>query len=88
MATIECINLAVYTKSGDHLGRVVGVELDAVSQQIQLYKVVGGLIPNIDKKTFLVSPKQVLEINQSRMVVDDLVVKNSIGLKYSELVTN
>ncbi len=88
MTIIDCINLPVYTKAGDHLGRVVGVEIEAISQQIQQYKVVGGLIPSLNKKTFLISIRQVLEINKDKMIVEDLVFKNGVDLKYSELVTN
>lgn len=87
MKTINCINLSVETKSGIHLGRVEDVEVD-LDQQIINYKVVGGLIPGLNKKIFLISPKQVLEIMAERMIVDDLVVKKEEDLGYPKLAVN
>ena len=68
--------LPVYTKSGTHLGRLVGFEFDADRQEIARYRVrPKGLAAQMLKSPLLVARSQVLEITDEKMTVDDNVEK-------------
>lgn len=69
----ELIQLAVYTKSGSHLGTVTGFELDELSQRITKYivKTKHG-ITGIFQQQLYVSRDQVISLTREKMIVDDL----------------
>ena len=74
-SNLVCLNLPVYTKSGQHLGRVVNVEVDIQGAQI-IYYHIAPTIPLVGKlwhKTLLVSPRQIVSLSTAKMVVDDNV---------------
>ncbi len=71
----DLINLPVYTRSNQHLGRVAGFEIDQQTQQIVRYEVKsGGIISDLLSKKLLVSREQVVSINSEKMVVEDTAV--------------
>ncbi|MBU0731402.1 hypothetical protein KKC88_00810 [Patescibacteria group bacterium] len=74
----QILNLPVYTQSEDFLGRVIGFEVDAANHQIVQYHVgSSSSMKNILTNTpdFLISENQVIEVNEEKMIVEDLVIK-------------
>lgn len=70
------LKLPVYTKSGIHLGKVAGFELEIDTQVILRYMVRSkGITARIIKTPFLVAREQVLSITAEKMTVDDNVEK-------------
>lgn len=72
----ELINLPVYTKSDIHLGYIAQFEIDELSQKVTRYVVnthkgIAGLF----KQQLFISPQQVVHIDRTKMVVEDLVLK-------------
>ena len=68
--------LPVYTKSGVHLGKVVGFDLETGSQTIMHYHVrAKGLSARLLREPLLVAREQVISITEEKMVVDDNVEK-------------
>lgn len=76
------IGLPVVTKSGEFLGYIVELEIEAAGQQIYSYNVRARRFFEWGAK-FLVSRAQVVSIDRLRMVVEDAVVteKVSVGQK-------
>jgi sporulation protein YlmC with PRC-barrel domain len=71
----DLINLPVYTRSNQHLGRVADFEVDPQTQQIVRYEVKsGGIIGDLLSKELLVSREQVVSISPEKMVVEDTAV--------------
>ncbi len=69
---INVINLPVNTAAGDHLGRVVGVEVETSGSQVKYYHVSSALpLVKLWGEKLLVSPDQVLSISPKEMVVTD-----------------
>lgn len=66
-------NLKVQTKSGVNLGNVRNVVLDTEDQIIWQYEV-GNLL----SKRYLISPSQIISIDNQKMVVEDNVIKIEI----------
>lgn len=74
----QILNLPVYTRSEDFLGRVIGFELEAASHRIVQYHVgSSSFIKNImhNRPDFLISEKQVIELTEEKMTVEDSVIK-------------
>ena len=74
----QILNLPVYTRSEDFLGRIIGFEIDAANHQIVQYHVgSSSSMKNIlkNKPDFLISENQVIEVNEEKMTVEDLVIK-------------
>ena len=74
----QILNLPVYTKSGDFLGRVIGFELEVDLHRIVRYYVgsssfVKNLLKN--KPEFLISDNQVINITEEKMTVEDSTIK-------------
>ncbi len=73
--SLSCHNLPVYTKSGQHLGRVVDVEVEARGSQVVYYHI-APTVPLVGKlwhKKLLVSPRQIVSLSADKMVVEDNV---------------
>jgi len=71
----DLINLPVYTRSNQHLGRVADFEVDSSTQQIVRYQVKsGGIISDLLNEELLISREQVVSITAEKMVVEDAVV--------------
>lgn len=69
----DLINLPVYTKSGQNLGRINHFEIEEDSQTIIRYYVKSGLIQGLWKKQLIIQRSQVISINKEKMVVEDSV---------------
>ncbi|MBU4331905.1 PRC-barrel domain-containing protein [Patescibacteria group bacterium] len=81
------INLPVYTKSGRHLGRVVGFNIDIDTQSIVRYYVRSdNIIENIiHNKQLIIHRAQVVEITQEKMIVEDGVEGESVKVKKEKI---
>ncbi len=74
---INVINLPVYTVSGQHLGRISGIEVDSQGKEIVYYQISAALpLANLWGKKILVSPNQVVSISKEKMVVIDLSIQS------------
>ncbi len=71
----QLLDLPVYTKSGQHLGKVVDFLLDSATHQIVQYTVRGSdlLATLLPHRELLVSEKQVISVSEEKMVVEDTV---------------
>ncbi|MDP3986271.1 MAG: hypothetical protein Q8P77_02485 [Candidatus Veblenbacteria bacterium] len=70
--SFSCLKLPVHTVSGQHLGRVCGVEVDASAKQVIHYEVAAAVpLAQLWGKKLLISPEQVVSISQQAMVVVD-----------------
>ncbi len=71
----QLLDLPVYTKSGQHLGKVVDFSFDPTSQSIIQYTVRSADILNtlIPHRELIISEKQVITITAKKMTVDDTV---------------
>ncbi|MFH1598188.1 MAG: PRC-barrel domain-containing protein [Patescibacteria group bacterium] len=72
----QLLNLPVFTKSGKKLGRIVDFEFNAEMQEIVRYYVKGeNIIKELIEKELIIDSGQVVSIDDKKMVVDDLVIK-------------
>ena len=69
------VNLPVYTKSGEHLGKVASFELDLDTGKIENFYVKTGLIEGLWHEQLLIHCSQVIEITEEKMIVEDTVTK-------------
>ncbi|MFZ6036618.1 MAG: PRC-barrel domain-containing protein [Patescibacteria group bacterium] len=69
----QLLDLPVYTKSGQHLGRVIDFTFDAASQTIIQYTVGSSDILKkiLNQQELIVGAHQVLNITTKKMTVDD-----------------
>lgn len=67
----KLIHLPVFTESGEKLGHVVDIEIDLEAHVIRKY-IVGT---RFRKDTYLVTPAQILKIDDKQIVVEDTVSK-------------
>ncbi|HQF57020.1 MAG TPA: PRC-barrel domain-containing protein [Candidatus Magasanikbacteria bacterium] len=70
---INLKNLKVQTKSGVNLGKVYDIVLDTKEQIIWQYE-----IRNLLGKRYLISPLQIISINNQKMIVEDNIIKTRI----------
>jgi sporulation protein YlmC with PRC-barrel domain len=72
----QLINLPVYTQSGQKLGRVVDFELNCELQEVIKYYVRGeNIIKELIEKELIITAEQVISIDDKKMIVEDLVIK-------------
>lgn len=70
------LKLPVFTKSGTHVGKLIGFEFEVDSQMIVRYRVrPKGLSARILRSPLLISREQVISISEEKMVVEDNVEK-------------
>jgi len=68
------IHLTVRTESGHQLGYVVDVDIDPETHQVMAYYVKSSrLMPYLVKSPLLISPTQVISVDEKEMVVEDAV---------------
>lgn len=77
LAARSLLRLPVFTKSGARIGRVSGFEFETETQTIVRYEVRRFVLGT----SLLVHRGQVVSIDASRMVVDDLVVPEALRTK-------
>ncbi|MBI3115614.1 MAG: PRC-barrel domain-containing protein [Candidatus Kerfeldbacteria bacterium] len=71
-------NLPVETQSGEHLGRVVDVELDADRHEVVSYYVkTKSLLPGLFEQLLIVDRRQVVSITPEKLVVEDAVSRDA-----------
>jgi sporulation protein YlmC with PRC-barrel domain len=73
-------HLPVFTESGQRLGNIREVEIDVENHHVRKYLVTHGFI---GKETFLVTPGQIKEVSNERIIVDDAVIKAEAAEKGS-----
>jgi sporulation protein YlmC with PRC-barrel domain len=70
------MKLPVYTKSGIHLGKLIGFEFEADAQTIVRYRArPKGISARIVGGFLLIAREQVISISEERMTVEDNVEK-------------
>lgn len=70
-------NLSVVTKSGQLLGKIKDIEINTDTQNISKYVVKSNQITKrLAGKELIISPSQVISIDNQKMVVEDNVVKD------------
>ena len=77
----DLINLPVYTQSEDYLGKIASFEINAETQQIIKYYVKAGSLTSSflgESQQLIVDHKQVLSLNEEKMVVEDLVKQGMV----------
>lgn len=79
MRVKHLLRLSVVTAGGVDLGRVVDVVVDTGAHTIVQYEVRGKALTPWFGKTFLIAAKQVLEITEDRLVVEDGAVREAEG---------
>jgi len=76
---LPCLNLAVVTKSGLSLGRVVDVEVDTTAREVRYYHVEPPLsLAKLWRQRLLISPSQVISITPEVMTVDDITPEQAV----------
>lgn len=69
---VNVVNLPVNTESGDHLGRVLGVEVDNTGKHVRYYHVSSAMpLVKLWGDKLLISPEQVVSISHQEMKVLD-----------------
>lgn len=76
----ELRGIPVYTKSGDKLGKIAGIIVDAEHHEVREYAVsksrlLSALLPD----DLLIHRSQVLELTAERMTVDDAAVSERVA---------
>ena len=70
----ELIDLPVYTRSNQHLGKVVDFGLDSSTHMISQYYVRStDLIRGLLTKELIISQSQVVSLTNKKMIVEDSV---------------
>jgi sporulation protein YlmC with PRC-barrel domain len=69
----KLLNLPVFTQSGERLGEVGDVNLDAELHVVREYLVKKNFF---NKPSHLIKPSQVREITAEKMIVDDGLIKD------------
>ena len=78
----DLIDLPVYTRSNQHLGKVVDFELDSVTHTISQYHVRStDLISGLLTKELLINQSQVVSLNNQKMVVEDNVAQDKEAIR-------
>ena len=78
VSSTDLINLPVYTKSGNHIGKVASFELDSDTGMIENFYVKTGLIEGLWHEQLMIHRSQVVEITVEKMVVDDTTIKEHL----------
>jgi len=76
----KIIGLAVFTQSGNRLGKVSVVNLDTNSHTVQEYLARASIF---NSRVFLIKPVQIVEITDKKMVVEDSVLKELLNSQYA-----
>ena len=78
----QFINLPVYTQSGERLGKVESFNIETDSQSILEYKIKpANIVAGFIKGDFVIPRGQIIEINNKKMVVEDLSIQTRKPIK-------
>lgn len=69
----KIINSKVLTQSGQHLGKVVDFDVETTGQKIVQYHVSGEFLAFL-KSPLIIDARQVIEIRENEIIVEDAVV--------------
>ncbi|MDA2936556.1 PRC-barrel domain-containing protein [Patescibacteria group bacterium AH-259-L05] len=68
----QLLNLDVYTQSGQYVGKIVDLEIDADTGHIITYIVKSSnVIKNLFQEKLLINQNQVISISSEKMMVED-----------------
>ncbi len=71
-------NLPTYTKSGDFLGKIDGIEINCQTQVVARYIIKSSKIINrLTSHKLIVSASQVISLDNKKMVVEDSTIGNT-----------
>ncbi len=73
ISSSDLINLPVFTKGGEHLGRVASLDVDIDTHEVRHYYIKTGLIKGLWHEQIMIAPSQVVSITAEKMIVEDLV---------------
>jgi sporulation protein YlmC with PRC-barrel domain len=75
-------NLPVFTQSNQQLGRICDIEFDSKTHSINKYIIKSSkVIKRLTEENILISPSQVIAIDENKMIVVDNVVQNKVLVK-------
>ncbi|MFA5092154.1 MAG: PRC-barrel domain-containing protein [Candidatus Paceibacterota bacterium] len=78
----------VYTRSGNHVGRLVGFVIESDTHEVVQYAVKkSGTLELILPKEFLVNRTQVVSVSDEKMVVEDAAVAEKAKVAAKKQVT-
>jgi sporulation protein YlmC with PRC-barrel domain len=76
----ELRGIPVYTKSGDRLGKIAGIVVDAERHEVREYSVSkSSLLSALLPGDLLINRSQVLELTSERMTVADAAVNERVA---------
>ncbi len=76
LSSNDLLGLRVQTESGEHLGKIVGFDMDADQQQMTCYRVKSTqILTGLFRGQLLVRSDQVVSISKKEMVVVDSLLK-------------
>ena len=71
-------NLPVYTKSNNFLGKIKDIEINGDDHYIDKYVIKSSdMVKRISGKEIIISPGQVVSLDERKMIVEDNVEKES-----------
>ncbi len=80
-------NLPVFTQSNEQLGKICELEINSNTHSISRYVIRNSeMIKRLTGEKILISPSQVLSINENKMIVEDNVVNNKVLVKEAATV--
>ncbi len=71
----QLTNLPVFTESGTKIGKVSFIEINEKEHIVEKYAVKSSAFGQFVSAVLLISPRQVIEINSTKMIVEEDVVK-------------
>jgi sporulation protein YlmC with PRC-barrel domain len=74
----DLINLPVYQKNGDFLGKIKEIELDASTHAIVRYFIKNSqVIKRLSVKELIIRSNQVVSLDNKKMIVEDGIVRDN-----------
>lgn len=77
MRVQDILHLPVYTKSGDHLGKVTDVNIDPDDLRIVQLIVKSGVALPIVSDEYVIHRQQVIAVSEDKIIVDDAAAKSA-----------
>ncbi len=76
----QLLHLPVETQSGRPLGRVIDIDIETDGHTIWRYHVARGepILPGLTYDKLMISPSQVISLDDAKMIVEDALVKDSL----------
>lgn len=78
----DLIDLPVYTKSDQHLGKIVDFDLDSTTHMVSQYHIKStDIIRGLLTKELIVNQSQVVSLTNQKMIVEDNVAKDKEAIR-------